>query len=248
MARKIYYGTNNTAKRIVKAYAEKNLRATAVKKIYVGVDNKAKQVFPGMYRWNKYSTKTVYVYKKYEIANKTEYELKKQTVNYYYTRYKDVSGSCAYENDVDILTDRGVFVINKRRPIPTINNSRIFFTNYEYTEMASQYDKLSKTYCEIGETATIYTTTLTNTANEYAVSIWKFDEKEVMDRGQYIQDVQSSYEQYPSDGPSGSYWYVFSHSAVVQDAKVGTVESDHEDAYPKNGVSGSYYYEFVGSI
>lgn len=247
MARKVYYGINNKSKRITKAYAEKNQRAVAVKKIYVGVNGKAKQVFPGMYRWNKYSTKTVYVYKKYTVSSKTEYERKSETMNYYLAQYRFMSGQCAYEEDITELPDRGVFVVNDYHSIPNSDGTRIFFTDYDIRETALEYDRLGKTYCSIGEATRIYTTTLASSGGR-ALSRWSFKAVSVSARGDYIQDIQSDYDQYPSDGQSGGYWYVFSHTSLVRGNKIGTIDSANENAYPKNGVSGSYYYEFIGSV
>ena len=62
-------------------------------------------------------------------------------------------------------------------------------------------------------------------------------------RGSLIGGVTStSSSAYPSNGISGSYWYVSNGSEQTKGTLSGTVESDNPTAYPDNGISGNYWY------
>ena len=62
-------------------------------------------------------------------------------------------------------------------------------------------------------------------------------------QGDYIDQVTSSSSSaYPSDGQSGSYWYVSAGSTTSKGSANGSVTSTNSSAYPADGVSGSYWY------
>ena len=71
-------------------------------------------------------------------------------------------------------------------------------------------------------------------------------------QGSLVGNVYStSSSAYPSDGISGSYWYVrYSSGDTTEYSKgsaAGSVTSTNSSAYPSNGKSGSYWYVSNGS-
>ena len=67
-------------------------------------------------------------------------------------------------------------------------------------------------------------------------------------QGSYVDQVTSSSSgTYPSDGQSGSYWYVSAGSTTSKGSANGSVTSTNASAYPADGASGSYWYTSSGS-
>ena len=74
------------------------------------------------------------------------------------------------------------------------------------------------------------------------------DEKTQAAQGDYIDQVTSSSSSaYPSNGQSGSYWYVSAGSTTSKGSANGSVTSTNASAYPADGASGSYWYTSSGS-
>ena len=62
-------------------------------------------------------------------------------------------------------------------------------------------------------------------------------------QGSFVSAVTSSSSSaYPSNGISGSYWYVSNGSQQVKGSLVGTVESYDSSAYPDDGILDGYWY------
>ena len=66
---------------------------------------------------------------------------------------------------------------------------------------------------------------------------------EEQSKGSLIGTVSSeNSSQFPQNGISGSYYYVYKNSNTTRGSYIDTVESDNENAYPNNGISGNYWY------
>lgn len=237
---KITYIGNGSSHKVKKIYIGDGT-SKKVKKGYIGENNLSKIFFSGETQWNRYNIVTTYKWNRYTI---------KETP--IYTTYEDWDRISNRYSEMQIGSG-GRARVYVWRTRPTITNG-----------VCERYDRTTNLSGSGGPLLAGY---VGLTSNPYTLyqdvgSFLDYDQNVIMHyEGEWVrttdrvqtgtQQSQGSFvdavtgttsNQYPSNGVSGSYWYVSNGSTQSQGSFIDIVTSDNENAYPDNGISGNYWY------
>lgn len=235
MARKVYIDNNNVARNVKKIYVGVNGVARKVKKGYVGDSSGKARLFytAETYKWNRYNITTKYKWNRYTIET-----------------YK--SGSVSYGGGGSrVIQWNGTVWFFDR--VPDFENGRWDITHGSGTwNGVGAGDWVSIGTISSGSGGTLYLASQKVERKwvngEYISTLYYSQTANLITtdsntRGSLIGGVTStSSSAYPSNGISGSYWYVSNGSEQTKGSLNGTVESDNPNAYPADGISGNYWY------
>ena len=273
MAKAVYIGNNNS-KKVKKMYLG-NGTSRKVKKGYIGVNNQAKLFFSGAtvwkkynavenhtYHWNRFNrvTKTTYKWNRYTINNVTKYRYAKYKISkQYYLRFS--AGSR--------LNLRGQDIGNTIYSQVSVSTNGTLQYSGGKTITASNYNSLERDFnfsdpqSSVSGGAFYRGVSLENLIRDYRYDpdttgdmelIAKYSgtsigTKTETTQGSFIEFVDVPTKQYPTNGISNGYWWVYDQQVTIkeQGSLVDQVTSTSSSAYPQNGISGNYWYVAAGS-
>ena len=267
MAKKVYIGQSDLARKVNEIYLGINGKARKVVKGYVGVNGVARQFWPELilYYWNKYNT----------IA----------TNRYYWNRY-NVEETPRYYWDMFYLNETTYYRWSKRTISSSENITRTYQqgSGYIFSFRGNYYDRYVYIYTngvynpETGKVDFNISNRL-NYHNPDADSGEVWEKDYVTSSDGYFIIVPENDRNIESDGSYSAsivyksmghtefnvylsttrlsieiYPYSGTQSEIQQieiEASPGTiqeyVESTNSSAYPQNGISGNYWYEYDSS-
>ena len=271
MAKLVYLGGgSNTSLKIKRMYVGDGT-SHKVKKGYVG-DNtgKARLFFNSSYKWERYTVLTQYTWDKFNITyNISQYDTTSYTVQdgtsygnsyndsiryidmYYYTgsSYRIVNGQFqivnASKQHYTTTVSSGTSGYSVELPL-----GYVLFTKSSSVDTDSTLLHIETGDCIFSYGAPVLMGDGTyhfmygvNNSNRVAgINVMQVSGSPTKgsDTGQDVTSTSAG--AYPSNGISGSYWYVLKGSEQIKGSYVDTVESDNENAYPVNGIYGNYWY------
>lgn len=202
MAKVIYSGVNNTARKVKNLYVGVNDIARKIKKAYVGVNNIARLCYSSNYIWARYSINTSY------IMHISETIVNNNTIAPARGYYGHFTGSISGK----YLTLTYVNVIQKSGTSADYSNVVTVGDYYSSPAAASSIVNSFDTYNEantVNNTKYIFTPTqmLSRYFNGNCYRINDIVKNQSV--GNFIDYVTSTNPlAYPDNGISGSYWYV----------------------------------------
>lgn len=235
MARKVYIGNNNVARNVKKIYVGVNGVARKVKKGYIGDSSGKARLFYAAetYKWNRYNIKTTYKWNRYTIET-----YKSGHVSYGGggSRVIQWNGTVWFFDRVPDFengrwnTEHGSGSWNGVDPGDWVSIGTISSSLGGTLYLASQ--RVEREWVD-GELISTF----------YYSQTARLITSETDSPGSLVGEVTStSSGTYPSNGVSGSYWYVSNGSEKTKGSLNGTAESDNPNAYPADGISGNYWY------
>ena len=242
MSKGIYIGNSN-AKKVKKMYLG-NGTSRKVKKGYIGVGNVAKLFYSSGYVWKKYNTNTTntYHWNKYSITTKID----GHTLGWGPTEDIDVARNERIYSSIEFDSDRGDLRIDR--------NSGEMVYEVIYDPRDDNLDALIGWYQaptrptivnDCYKIVAVYGTR-GNLVIECGGKYCEIEPNETEERGSLLGSVTStSRNTYPTNGISGSYWYVYDRqdTSYSQGSYIQDVENDNPNAYPDNGRhSDGYWY------
>ena len=228
MARKVYIGNANVARNVKKIYVGVNGVARKVKKGYIGDSSGKARLFytAETYKWNRYTIET---YLNGTVTTQNRSGSMVITWNRdpaaFHRRLPRWDSSRQEWN-----TDRGSGTWGGVDPGDYISIDR--WDNNGNNTIYEADREVEREWVD-GELISTF----------YYSAIISCRVTETNSPGNLVGEVTStSSGTYPSNGVSGSYWYVSNGSEKTKGSLNGTVESDNPNAYPADGISGSYWY------
>ena len=172
MAKKVYVGQSDLARKVNEIYLGIDGKARKVVKGYVGVNGVAKQFWPDvvLYYWNKYNTKTTnryywnrynrvttyrYYWDRYNVNETTYYKWKRYNISTQ-TIYKWNKYSVSYPSNVPIPEDPNILFMTEARyaDFSIINNTgeqlRLAHGMYSFMEPELGFDSNGNFVCGTG--------------------------------------------------------------------------------------------------
>ena len=207
------------------------------------------------YIWNRYNRNTVTTYRwnRYNVNSTTTYYWDRynlvETKTYTWNRYDTIN----IYNKV-ISTENGVVNANNYYWYTYSNITNITVDGVIFTGLQEKRTSTGiLTNCWIAVSAnptTIYYVTSGNKLEDNRIEFHYKNRAFIevrQDMGDFIDVVTStSSSQYPSDGASGDYWYVYTGTTTEysKGSANGSVSSTNRSAYPDNNYSGNYWYVY----
>ena len=204
------------------------------------------------YKWNKYSIyrPTIYVWNQYTVSTP-------QNVTYLETS-ETVTNPTKNNSRMGYAYEKQPRTLGHTYYEPTSGGhgyvSGGSWHNQTYSDIGYNSDRLHNVEWPYfmwfwSDAPEYYKVVRTTSSGDLVCVKYYFKEKITYDTptcGDYIGQVTSSNASaYPSNGQSGSYWYI-RQADRTGDAQIGSfievVESFDERAYPNNGISGDYWY------
>lgn len=233
MAKGIHAGVGDVAKKVKQLYIGVDDVARKITKAYVGVDGVARQVWPS-YTWQRYSVDTL--------------------TTYFWDQYS-VSSTTQYTGNVNISYASGSMTVTWSPTYSRYDPPRIDGNNWDNCVGGTWngWDPPGDWVCRsVRLNYPMYYVTAIEDASGSAVKISYSKMATAATRTVYSQGT-TSYGQvssansgaYPSNGKSGSYWYVYnkSTSQSVKGSLVDTITGDTPDQYPADGIhTDGYWY------
>ena len=241
MAQGVFIGNNGKAKKIKNIFIGVNGKAQKVSKAYIGVNGIAQQFYPG-YVWNRYNTITTITYKwnRYTIVTRLAPN------GWYYNDYCPITNDIVITiwKDAEMTREESVYLSTSDFPCYTQNTSGIGIRKSSQKDSLKAYE--GYVYCtdRDGYYDDSYREMDGNVGRAPAVYMPKEG------AGTLMGSVTSTTFQYPNNGISGNYWYIYTSSTTSysQGSYIDQVESDNPSAYPDNGRgSDGYWYVKVES-
>ena len=245
MSKVIYWG-GGTSRKVKKVYLGINGSSRKVKKGYIGVNGKAQLFYSSGRIWKKYTTNETltYIWKRYKITASYEYEDLQTDVNTFLCK---ATGTMTSEHCyTDTATSLSVYNTGRT---PYFGG----FSQHEYTKGISIGDYVAASsglpkvvYKSVGDGEITYLWFRSSSAAQSGIyANGAYRKYTAMIKEVDAGTVSSSNEsEYPADGDSGNYHYVFDHTDTEysQGSYISDVEAD-PGTYPSNGRhSDGYWY------
>ena len=205
--------------------------------------NRYNRVSTTRYRWNRYNVNstTTYYWDRYNLVETKTYAWNRyDTINIYNKVISTEDGVVnsnynywySYDNIANISINGVIFIGLREKLISTgiFTNCWIAVSaNPTSIYYVTSYNKLESDRIEF------------HYKNRAFIEVRQ-------DMGDFIDVVTStSSSQYPSDGASGDYWYVYDGSTTEYSKgpiNVGSISSTNRSAYPDNNYQGNYWYVY----
>lgn len=267
MSKNIYIGQSDLSRRVGVLYIGVSGQARKIKKAYIGIDGKAKQFYPDdvtykwnryniktSYKWNRYNIKISYVWDQYNATNTLNYT-SEQVDNIRFMGVGDPSGT-SYKLSMEdgepkiavTDVDSSEIELGESRYVNNLGTTLYGYDDPRYPPVWPQIVVYAYDVYEDKPSDYIYKITGVMNGPYSAIDVFKMTATGEIKRGSYIKEVTSSSSStYPSDGISGSYWYVYDREDKSRGSFVTSVSSSSSGSYPSNGISGNYWYVSNGS-
>lgn len=239
MARKVYIGNANVARNVKKIYVGVNGVARKVKKGYIGDSSGKARLFytAETYKWNRYNITTTYKWNRYTVETYLNGTVTTQNISGSMVITWNRDPECFHRrlprwssSNQEWNTDRGSGTWGGVDPGDYISIDR--WDNNGNNTIYEADREVEREWVD-GELISTF----------YYSAIISCRVTETDSPGSLVGEVTStSSGTYPSNGVSGSYWYVSNGSEKTKGSLNGTVESDNPNAYPADGISGNYWY------
>lgn len=200
--------------------------------------------------WNRYSATAIYHWNKYSISLIYDGTLRlvnsigTATVSYYdYSIGSSGFRNCFAFSSYSINAVNGQITASGKLTAQYLYPSgpeRSIGNCYYISPSTCNTSKDSETGSQI-----YHATSLTSNGRASGVNLYRANQVQV--KGSYVGETTStSSSAYPTDGVSGSNWYVKSSTVTYQKGTfIDTVTSRVDTAYPANGYQDGYWYVMV---
>lgn len=240
MAHETYIGVNNIAQNVNKIWVGNNGVAKKVKRGYIGDANGiARLFFNNSYVWNRYKliTTTTYKWDRYDIVNKLT------KTDWSYVGGCPIAGNSPVSIWYDAEMTREDYVYFSKSYMPCYTQNSGGGSSIVNSRGERDSIKAYKGYVYCKNKDGYYDNRYQDVSGSTNMNppLYLPQEGAGTKRG----SVSSTTFQYPSNGKSGNYWYIYTGSNVSysQGSYIGQVESDNPSAYPDNGRgSDGYWY------
>lgn len=232
-----YFGIGDKARGANKIYLGVDGVAREVKKMYLGVDGKARLVYPNN-TWKKYTTNEVltYYWEKWKLAyNFTKESKSVSRIKIYFNTMYNMYTSGPSINTNTAETDAWFSFTSG--PTGPVAGSQVQTSRY-VEEYSLSENTTVVWYLSVKGSG--YTQYREYSGTEYTIS--KTAKKGSTSYGEVSSTIQSKY---PTNGQSGSYWYVYdrNETSYSQGSYIEDVYSADPNAYPVNGKhTDGYWY------
>ena len=257
MAKKVYIGESNLARKVSEIYLGIDGKARKVVKGYIGVNGVARQFWPELilYYWNKYNTVKTYLYywDRYNLNSTTRYYWDRYNVTEI-TRYrwnmlelitetgvqKDIGNItiertrdsiCYLINSINSTNDSGFILNGDIKPFNELNNNDVF--SFEANDPRIAY-RVTDSPSRVPGSSLNYEIK----ADQYSFQIINYS-------GSFISIVESSNRSdYPTNAPQDGYWYQYldSKTNYYKGSYIDQINSTDKSDYPDDGRQDDYWY------
>ena len=235
MSRKIYISAG-TSRKIKQSYIGSGNVSRKIKAAYIGIDGHARKFWPAIYKWARYSLQLMYIYDKHATSYRN--------VGSVYYEGVGTNSGWAFSGVIGAKTmtfDKysGLFTLSDIYTVNTDYGDSWFATSYSngylgYTSTASAgtFDRIYQCSNSPGWGASISISNVSWSSEAIA--------------GNYIEEVASTSQSYPSNGQSGNYWYIYKGTEYRPGVFIDNQYSEDRVSYPDNAASGNYWYIYQG--
>lgn len=186
------------------------------------------------YTWERYQVNTTYKWGRYNVVEQEYYKETESNNSNQYCRYLEGS---TYATSYGFSTTTGKYTL--RSIVEATSSARAGYVQSVPSPSMSGSKLITTTP---GTYSQICRMIKSNDAMR-----WRYMRAEIAGytdtKGSYIDDVSStSSSAYPSNGASGSYWYVSKGSETSRGNYIDNVTSSNYTQYPDNGIKDGYWY------